>query len=301
MAPTSSTPSMADIRVSQNADRNLRRQQAKDHFYSIGNRWHFGGAGVAILLALASPFVLLYRPDWGPTFGAAAGIWIFASRLLFEPLNKKHRVCGASAQELFDCDVLGLDWNEALVSRLSDEEIHRSGSGFEKPEAIAKHSNWYPADVEMAWPRSVITCQRSNAVWARRQHMAYSSFLFVASAAWFLFGVGLSLVHKAPLSDYLTTMLLPSLPAVLDSTDLAQQHRSASARRLEIENRTNAMFDEVGVGGAELREVQDQVYEMRRSEAPVAGWFYWLISKRYEQDMQFAAAERAGSAEEHGG
>jgi hypothetical protein len=291
---------MSDIRTSQNSDRNLRRQQAKDHYYTIGNRWHFGGAGVAILLALASPFVLLYRPNWGPTLGAAAGIWIFASRLFFEPLNKKHRVCGASAQELFDCDVLGLDWNESLVNRLSDEEIHRSGMGFEKPKAKKKHSNWYPADVEMAWPRSVIACQRSNAVWARRQHRAYSSSLFVAAAAWFVFGVILSLVHKASLSDYLTTILLPSLPAVLDSTDLAQQHRAASARRQEIENQTDAMFADEAIGDAEIRELQDQVFEMRRSDPPVAGWFYWLISKRYEQDMKFAAEQRADPPGVHG-
>jgi len=289
---------MSDIRVSQNAERNLRRQQAKDRFYSIGNRWHFGGAGVAIMMALASPFVLLYCPGLGPLLGAAAGIWIFTSRLLFERLNQRRRVCGATAQEHFDCDVLDLEWNGALVERLSDEEIHRAGVGFEKADATEKHSNWYPAKVDMAWPASVITCQRSNAVWARRLHQAYASFLFVAAGSWFVFGVILSLVHKASLADYLTTVLLPSLPAVLDSTDLAQQHRAAAGRRLNIERLTNRLLEADGVTREDLREVQDQIFELRRDEPPVAGWFYQILKGRYEQDMQFAAAQRAGEGKE---
>lgn len=57
----------------------------------MGNRWHFAGTVIALVLALGSPFVLVYKPTLGPTLGAAAGIWIFLARILFEPIKERYQ------------------------------------------------------------------------------------------------------------------------------------------------------------------------------------------------------------------
>ena len=179
---SASTPSLNEIGVAQDQERNLRRQMAKARFYTTANRWHMLGSALALVLALASPFVLLYKPNLGPLLGAVAGVWIFASRLLFEPVKKGCQTKGAAAQELFDCDVLGLPWNDSLARQLSEEEIRKASKAFRTPKRIEKHKRWYPAQVDQPWPQSVITCQRSNAVWARRQHRAYG--IFESSSQW---------------------------------------------------------------------------------------------------------------------
>ncbi len=291
---SSAAPSMYEIGVAQDNDRNLRRQEAKDRFYKIGNRWHFWGASAAIVLALASPLALVYEPGWGPLLGAIAGVWIFISRLLFEPLKQGYQLKGASAQEMFDCDVLGLTWNDALIRQPSEEEIRSASKGFKDPKSTKKHCGWYPTDVDIAWPRSVITCQRSNAVWGRRQHHAYGRLLMVTAFIWAIFGVIIALMHQATLAGYLTTIALPSLPAVLDAIDLSKKHFLASSRRQHLEDETNAMFDKNDSSHEALREIQDQVFELRRDAPPVAGWFYRILSKTYEEDMRYGAEERAG-------
>jgi hypothetical protein len=272
----------------------LRRQMAKARFYATANRWHLLGSALALALALASPFVLLYRPDLGPLLGAIAGTWIFASRLLFEPVKKGCQTKGAAAQELFDCDVLGLPWNDSLARQPSDEEIRKASNAFRTAKRTEKHKRWYPAQADQPWPQSVITCQRSNAVWARRQHRAYGIFLEVVAAAWFTFGVVLALVHGSSLADYMTTIALPSLPALLDAIEVSKKHRDASLRRQDLEDQTNVLFDQPAPSPGDMREVQDQLFVLRRDAPPVAGWFYGLISKAYEEDMRYAAAERAG-------
>lgn len=291
---SSSTPSMHDISVSQDSNHNLRRQEAKDHFYKIGNRWHFWGTSAAIVLALASPLVLVYEPDWGPLLGAIAGVWIFMSRLLFEPLKQGYQLKGASAQEMFDCDVLGLTWNDVLIRQPSEEEIRSASKGFQDSKSTKRHCGWYPTDVDIAWPRSVITCQRSNAVWARRQHNVYGSFLLVSAFAWAIFGMVIALVQQATLAGYLTTIALPSLPAVLDAIDLSKKHFLASSRLQHLEDETNTMFDKNDCSHEALREIQDQIFDLRRDAPPVAGWFYWILSSTYEEDMRYAARERVG-------
>ena len=250
------TPTLSEIGETQDAERNLRRQEAKDHFYTAGNRFHFWGATVAIVLALASPFVLIYKPDLGPLLGALAGIWIFASRLVFEPLKAGYQARGAAAQELFDCDVLGLAWNDALVKEPSEEEIRIASKGYKEPDALKRHCGWYPTEVDMEWPNSVAACQRSNAVWARRQHHAYARFLMGMASVWVVFGIVISLVHHATLADYLTTIALPSLPAVLDSIELSKKHSTASSQRQHLEEETDAALDDGNATHEELREIQ---------------------------------------------
>ena len=287
-------PSMADIQSAQNSERNLRRQLAKNHWYAAAKRWNLAGTALAIAFALASPLVLLYWPSWGSTLGAVAGAWIFASRLLLEPWKLKLQTKGAAAQELFDCDVLGLAWNPTLASEPSLEEIRNAGRGVADSGKVDKHRNWYPSGVSMVWPASVITCQRSNAVWARMQHYSYGLFLIVAAGSWAVIGIGVAVVHGASLAEYLTTIALPSLPAMLDATELSRKHLSASDKRKKLEDECDRLMSEPSkVTHVELREVQDELFLLRRDAPLVAGWFYRTVKKSYEENMKFAAEEQA--------
>ena len=286
---------MSLIGRAQDEDRNLRRQQAKAHFYAVANWWHFSGSALAIALALVSPVVLLQRPSEGPLLGAVAGVWVFVSRLLFEPVKQRYQLKGAAAQELFDCDVLAFPWNATLVREPADEEIRKASGSFPQADDLERHRSWYPTKVDLAWPESVLTCQRSNAVWARRQHHAYGIFLLVVSGMWGVAGIVLAIVHNTSLAEYLTTVALPSLPAVLDATELAKKHFLASGRRQHLEDETDRLLDNVGgVSTDDLREIQDEIFELRRDAPPVAGWFYRILAKSYEQDMTYAAEQRAG-------
>ena len=287
-------PSMTDIQSAQNAERNLRRQMAKNYWYTAAKRWNLAGAALAIALALASPLVLLYWPSWGSTLGAVAGAWIFASRLILEPWKLKLQAKGAAAQESFDCDVLGLTWNPALASEPSPEEIRKASKTVADSTKVDKHRNWYPSGVTMTWPESVITCQRSNAVWARMQHYSYGLFLIFAACLWAIIGIGVAVVHGASLAEYLTTIALPSLPAMLDATELSRKHFAASDKRKKLEDECNRLVNEpTKVTHMHLREVQDELFLLRRDAPLVAGWFYRTVKKSYEENMKFAAEEQA--------
>lgn len=288
------SPSMREIAAVQNSESNMRRQLAKAHTYAVGNRWHFAGAGLAIMLALASPFVLLFKPGLGPLLGAVAGAWIFMSRILFEPIRQQHQLKGAQIQDAFDCDVLGLERNDDLVHRVADEEIRKASKAIRNAKIVAKQKDWYPTQGDCAWPRSVLICQRANSVWARRQHQSYGRLLIFGAALWSVLGILLAIVHGSALADYLTTVALPSLPAVLDATEVSKKHREASERLQGIEDVADNYLDSGAAKRTDLREIQDQLFTFRRADVPVPGWFYRIIRKGYEEDMRYAAKESAG-------
>ena len=284
------TPSAAEIGESQNLDANLDRKLASGWFYRRAKWLHFAGWAVAVAFALASPVVLLLKPDLGPMLGAIAGGWIFLSRFLLEPFKAEFQLKGVKAQEQFDCSVLGIEWNSSLARALPGEEIRRASKARKDVEAL---KSWYPTDAALTWPRSVLVCQRSNAVWARRQHRTFGWALIVAAAAWAVIGILVAIFDSATLAAYLTTIALPSLPALLDASEMARRHRQGAASRELIEEQTDNLFEIGGAAMQELREIQDQLFALRRDEPLVPEWFYKLIRDSYEDDMKYAADQLA--------
>lgn len=289
---TSASPDLTTITTRQNDEPNIRRRLASGFFYRRAKWINFGGTTVAVLLAAASPPVLLYAPDLGPTLGAAGGGWIFFSRIALEPLRRKFQLDGVLAQEAFDCDVFGLGWNDSLGHALTDEEI-RKASKDARREADVR--DWYTPGITLSWPSSVLVCQRCNAVWARRQHSAYGMLLYVLAAAWSVIGVVTAVAHGATLAEYLTTVALPSAPALLDAVEMGKQHRGAAAGRRLLEHRANAQLrvPAADTAQANMRKVQDQMFALRRDSALVPDWFYKLIKTDYEQDMLYAVQQAA--------
>lgn len=279
-------PSMAQIRAGQDLELNLRRQLAARRFYRRGKAIHFVGGTVSVALALVSPVVLLLAPGLGPALGATAGAWIFLTRLLLEPLKREAQLKGACAQELFDCAVLGIGWNDSLIQPVAEEEIRRASGDM---AAVEKVRNWYPAGVDSPWPRGVLVSQRANAVWARRQHRAYARVLTTVALGWGSLGIVVAIGHSAALAQYLVSIALPSLPALLDAVETSRRHSQAGDRRQLVEHHADRLLHLNQVEDRDLREIQDQLFCLRRDGPLVPDWFYKLIRSDYEDDMQYAA------------
>lgn len=279
-------PSSSDIGVRQNKETNIRRQLAARHYYDRG-RWSFyGGVLVSVGLALASPFVLWFWPEWGPYLGAAGGFWTFFARAGINHLVRHFQKQGAIAQEMFDCEVLGIEWNEAMIQRLTEEEIRHASGDLNETEDYA---NWYPTQTIHAWPVSVLACQRANAVWAQRQHRHFGTILLTIAILWFVAGLVFALAYGTSLSTYLVVLLLPSLPAYLDAEDLARQHRTAASNRGRLQLQIDRLVARHQARPRQIREIQDQLFSLRRTAPQVPQWFYSIIRPSYEQDMHYAS------------
>lgn len=164
---------------------------------------------------------------------------------------------------------------------------------------VATVADWYPADEAAPWPKSVLICQRANSVWARRQHGAYRLTIVIVATAWAVFGIVVALVHQASLAGYLTTLALPSLPALLDATEVAKRHGQASQSRQLLEDQLNLLSRGDSAVAVDLREIQDQLFVLRRDAPLVPEWFYKLIRPGFEVDMRYAAANQTVTNAQH--
>lgn len=285
---------MAEIAAAEKVDLNRLRQRAKSYFYRQAGRAGLIGSGVALLLALCGPFVLLFVPGAGPVLGAIAGAWIFLTRFGLRRFALEWQLKGVRVQEAFDCDVLGIPWNRALAAPMAPEEVHNAASKIDAGEEAEE--SWYPTEVESPWPLSVLICQRSSAVWASRQHRSFSYLLIGTMITWGAIGLIITLAHGTTLGEYLVTIILPSLPGVLDGSDLVKRHQWAAERRDQINEHLEALIASGPATEIQVRETQDQLFALRRDGAQVPERFYRHLRDNYESDMRFGASQVFNSA-----
>jgi hypothetical protein len=114
-------------------------------------------------------------------------------------------------------------------------------------------------------------------------------------------GVVIAVAKGASLATYLVAVFLPSMPAFLDTLDLVQAYRKASADKREVERSATAAFERGLTDGvddvlADCRQIQDRIFEVRKEEPLPSEMWYRVRRPAFEKDMREAATVLAMKA-----
>ena len=171
------------------------------------------------------------RLEFGaPTAGSRCWNLDFASRLLFERLNRRRRVCGATAQSTrLRCTGLGM---ERCSRRTSYPTKRFTEQVWALKRLMQLRSTRIGIQPKSTWHRPQASSPVNDPTqYGSRTHQDYAKLIFVAA--------GTGRLRRDPVTgsqgvSKLTTSqqyLSVHLPTVLNSTDLARQHRAAAGRR----------------------------------------------------------------------
>ena len=282
------------IAEKQNTDKSIALLKADTWYYTRAKRWHAVKMTGTLLLALAAPVILFWNPSWADWIGALAGLWVLAGRTLFSWLDDRNVQRAVTIQEQFDVEVFGLDWNEALAGPpAAPEDIHAAAKKITKTKQIEKLRNWYADADKVPWPLNVLLCQRSSAVWGRREHFKYAHLVLGLGIAWFIVGLVMTGIAHVSLTTYLVLVFLPSQPAFLDTIDLFKGHLAMSQSKESIEKQTTNLWNQGtttsgSVTAHDCREVQDQAYQLRRSGMQIPQVIYNRLRDKNEDAMRAA-------------
>lgn len=271
----------------QNLENNLRLRVACGVLYSKAKKVHFLGFTFSILLALISVIAIYFFKYIGNTLGIIGTIWILVSRIVLQPWCEKLKLSGALAQEEFDCSVLDLEWNETLPSKLSPEEVLSASLD----RSTEKFQNWYP-EVDAKWPQNILIAQRSNNYWSKSLNRRYRRLQIVLILAIVMTGILICSFRHEQLSTYLVAILLPSIPSLLDLSDMARSFGVTAQDHLRVEARIERQLSSLSsVSKEDLRQNQDRIFLMRCQGPLVPDSFYTFLREEFERLMQFAARQ----------
>ena len=253
------------------------------------------------LSALAPPVlaVLVAFFSLRPVYAASFGIIITCFNILCltlwqQALKKK----AAKIQELFDCDVLKLPWRELTVgSRLEMETVEKYASKYiRKAHDYSKLENWYPKEVgELPLHLGRVICQRANCWWDAQLRRRYAKWVVGGVLLILVVVICLGFIGSLTLEKIILAMINPLMPAFVLGIQQYKEHTESATRLDKLKEYAGELWKKAleNTNPDELardsRELQDEIYNHRRTSPLIFDWLYKRLRKEDEEVMNKAA------------
>jgi hypothetical protein len=282
----------------QNAEMQLHRLAAQRQLYTTAK--HVFGWQVIIggPIAIAGAVFVLLRPEF-KVYVASWGLLVALCDLFWlTPWQKSLRGAAARIQEAFDCDVLGLKWNDLKAGKHPDPELVKTQTTkYEKwSDTMPTLKNWYsPRADELPLHIGRIICQRTNCWWDSTQRRHYAAWLVGIVAFIFVVVCGLALSGGASLEALLLKGILPLAPALLIALRQFTEQREAADRLDKLKDHCGTLWKQALSGKSKSaltdmsRNLQDEILENRRKAPPVLDFIFKRLRNEYEAGMNHAA------------
>ena len=281
----------------QNEPAHLRLLAAQRNLYSESKRI------IGLQMLLAGPVAIgatvagLLIPEIKNTITIWGLTVIFIELVVLLPAQKKMRESAAKIQELFDCQVLSLPWNELKAGKKPDPEVvHAHAKKFAAAESMEVLRDWYPpAAATMPNEIARVICQRANVYWDSKLRRRYAWALAAAAFIVTLGLVWLSAHTETRLQDFVVFLLSPMASTYALAYRQFTEHREAAERLDRLKDHANKLFNEV-IGGmsadaarAESRALQDEIFDGRKRNPPIFDFIFKMFHRENEDEMNTAA------------
>jgi len=250
-----------------------------------------------MIAAIIFPIVISKYPAARQPLGAISIIIFLSEILIFERIEFAKRKVAAKIQELFDTEVLGINWNEFVAGSIPDLEIVGKYQKYITDEDKEHLRDWYPSSLSKLPLNSArLLCQRANIWWDSSLRKAFSNLLIGVCIILILI---LLVLNR---NDSLTNAALnivPFLPLfrVLYVQIVAQ--RLSATLVDDLKNKLDELINKLAkktiqdkdISEHDIRSIQDEIYRHRSTNQPIPNWFYYLFRDSYESSMKFNADE----------
>lgn len=282
-----------NIATKQNEQTFIDRLAAQRHLYSKAKRLSNLLFVVCVLVPVLLAIAKVVFPDCVnlPKVIVVYSVVATLLRIWLKDLTTERKLLAARIQQLFDCDLFGLQWNKALCGPMpKPEEVHRETKG----ASYNKLQNWYEPIVSRL-PLSVgaLVCMRTNVVYDQSLRKSYSTLCYVLTALAIIAVATLGMLNNTGMWDAFLYGIVPLMPLVTWGIDLYKQHKAnyKALCNIEpiIEDGLNQAKNSHDVGQRTLEEIQNFIFLHRKTSYLIPDLFYKMNRKRNEAAAYYGA------------
>lgn len=275
----------------QNSKLQIERLAAQRFIYSSAKRTQslqlILTIPLTILLSLLSLFFPLITP-WQAIYGLA----VVLLESVLDAYQRNLRQQAAKIQELFDCDVLGLQWNELEIGSKPDVElvIESHNSFVQKGGNLDKLSNWYPSIVgDLPIHLARLVCQRTSLRWDYQLRRWFGKRALTLSLTVIALLFAISLWNQLSLESFILSALIPALPVFSWGFREFQKQNEVADELERLKSQveefwTASITSRISIRQVETksRALQDEIYDLRRDNPLIFDTVYNYFRLRYE-------------------
>ena len=298
---------MNKIRETQLEETQLKRLGAQRWLYSYAKVIQVSQMIVNVLAVPILSGLPAIFPDfatWVPLISLV--LTVLNSREL-TPWQKSLQEKAAKIQEAFDCHVLELNWRELSIgSPVEIETVEFYASKYERKDSgYSDLQNWYStavSELPIDWARFI--CQRTNLWWDSKLRKRYAKRISVVLAALTVCALIFGMLDGLTFEEFILTVVPPLAPAFLLGYQQSRENKESAANLDRLRTCVEGLWANAIKNGDtdELtdaaRELQDAIYNHRRTSPLIFDKFYDCLKREDENLMNKAAEEYVKEAQD---
>jgi hypothetical protein len=274
---------------------NIDRLAAQRQLYSDAKKILVCQIIITIPAVIIWSFAVMFISNLEVFAAFWAIIAIFLYYFVLRPSKNSLRTKAAQIQELFDCDVLQLQWPSIKAGQKPDQEtITKYAHLYKKKNPQCSDiKNWYPTCIkELPIHLARIVCQRCNCTWDADLRRQYARWITVILLLIILSGVLISIFAELTVEQLILAIISPLIPAFIfcysqisENIKTAKQLDNIKTHFIDLWN--NILNNRISAeeSNNQSRILQDEIYEHRKSCSPIFDWIYRRLKKKSEEYM----------------
>jgi ABC-type multidrug transport system fused ATPase/permease subunit len=285
----------------ENMPVNMHRLAAQNQIYSEAKSLFalqfFLNAVVTVLLLVIGLVVNHFwkiKIDWVRSLYGL--IILVVDQLIISTYINQLRQKAASIQELFDCDVLTIDWNKVLVGeKPTPEDVNKYYKKYlKKVGNLDEFKNWYAHTIsEIDSNAAKVICQRSNYSYDYALRKRFLFWLSGITVSILILLFILSTGHNLEMQSFCILVIIPFMPILSLTFKLYNEHTISVKHLDSLKSNLGSLWSTILKGDeanleTTIRQIQDKFYLNRKSNPLIPDWVFKKMRNGLEEQMYYS-------------
>lgn len=284
----------------ENFSINIKRLAAQRELYSLGKTYfnlqlilNVVGTTLLLVAGLLLNHFCEIKIDWIRTFYAFTILLI--DNLVITNLINQLRQKASSIQELFDCDVLNIEWNKILVGdKPNNEDVNKFyKKHLVKNKDLSGFDNWYATSIsEVKSNAAKIICQRSNFSYDFALRNYFIRWVVGIAVTLLIIIVFSSCLNDVSARTLFVSGLFPYLPILSMALKLFNEHNSSIKSLESLKSAINSawasLLKKEEISEQTIRQIQDKIFLTRKSNPLIPDKIYNKLRSNLEDQMYYS-------------
>lgn len=290
---------MNTIKASQELPENMKFLKAQRVIYANAKKIYRWQLTITIIVVIILNFLKLFQKeitkiDLAPYIALVSVTVTLVDLLFLTNYLSKYKTNGAKAQELFDCHIYNIEWNETNTGDKPENWIIEEAEKKYIHNPKAPLTNWYHIDLDgLSQEEAIIRCQETNLEYDRKLRYHFKNDCTITCLIVVIGSFTVATIINASLQGYLTNFIAPTLPLIVILIKLILDNNKAvksleevrkAARKLRIAGSTPSM--------QQLRQVQDKLYNSRKDSVLIPENYYQYRRLKLEESTKSNVANQ---------
>ena len=286
----------------ENLQVNIERLAAQRELYSLGKTYFnlqliFNVLITVLLLVvglLLNHFCKI-KIDWIRTFYAFTILLI--DNLVITALINQLRQKASSVQEMFDCDVLNIEWNKILVGeKPHNEDVNKFyKKHLSRVKDLSNLKNWYAISIgEIKTNAAKLICQRSNFYYDFALRNYFIRWVIGIAVTLLIIIVLSSCLNDVSVRTLFISGLFPYLPILSMALKLYNEHTTSIKNLESLKSAINSAWSNLlkkeVVSEQTIRQIQDRIFLNRKSNPLIPDKMYNKLRSNLEEQMYYSVS-----------